>query len=316
MGRMARLTKWLFQRQEMDDARARLAASSAWQTTCLRRADACLSLADSLLDTTPLPTHHFPEIVGTYRLACTWLLSSTVSAPAELTTLLQEADQASLLKAAGTQDALAAVRTVLQRTAFDDAQLGRKQLLADAELLQRFLHASRRIFDPGCAVHALWRRRAMRLALTLPSLALIGLLALGSWRSVAARLPKKPTGVAWRASSTYPECDFARHQCGGRPTDLIFHTLEEASPWVEFDLGKATSISQVAVTNIQDATYQDRAVPLLVEVSTDQTSWTQVARRDTNFVTWTATFPPTIARYVRLRVPRTTYFHLDDVQVR
>ena len=60
---------------------------------------------------------------------------------------------------------------------------------------------------------------------------------------------------------------------------------------------------------------QERAIPVVVEVSVDGETWTQVARRDEPFTTWKPSFPEVATRYVRLRVPRRTAFHLRDFQI-
>jgi hypothetical protein len=70
----------------------------------------------------------------------------------------------------------------------------------------------------------------------------------------------------------------------------------------------------VRVTNRQDCC-GERAIPLLVEVSTDRQRWTTVARREDAFGTWRAQFGKQTARWVRLRVDRRSYLHLYDVLV-
>ena len=95
---------------------------------------------------------------------------------------------------------------------------------------------------------------------------------------------------------------------------IFFHTNEDAQPWVEFDLLAPTAFSEVYVRNRTDSV-PDRAVPLVIEVSDDETNWRAVARRDDTFRTWTASFPTLTARYVRLRVDRRSYLHLEIVEV-
>jgi hypothetical protein len=95
----------------------------------------------------------------------------------------------------------------------------------------------------------------------------------------------------------------------------LFHTDPQDNPWIEFDLGKPTGVHRIDVENRDDCC-QDRAIPLVVELSNDRTSWKEVARRDKDFSTWVARFPATRARYVRLRVPRSTTFHLHAVAIR
>jgi hypothetical protein len=52
-----------------------------------------------------------------------------------------------------------------------------------------------------------------------------------------------------------------------------------------------------------------------VEVSDDQKTWREVAKRTETFRTWDATFKATTARYLRLRVDGKAAFHLVKVAV-
>ena len=96
---------------------------------------------------------------------------------------------------------------------------------------------------------------------------------------------------------------------------LFFHTAEEDNPWVEIDLGDVHEIDRVLVENRDDMD-ADRAIPLVVEVGDAEQHYHEVARRVEAFDHWTATFARQPARYVRLRVPRKTMFHLKSVQAR
>ena len=82
--------------------------------------------------------------------------------------------------------------------------------------------------------------------------------------------------------------------------------------------GSKSQASPLAFTENLGATGTggNRAAPLVVELSSDRSAWTKAAQRDTSFVTWTAQFPPTTARYVRLRVARRTFLHLENVSIR
>jgi hypothetical protein len=116
------------------------------------------------------------------------------------------------------------------------------------------------------------------------------------------RISKEWAG--WPNCQTFPDCG-----------QLMFHTDTDNNPWVEFDLGAPKKVRRVEIGN-RDNCCQDRAVPLIVELSTDQKVWTQVARRDQEFVDWTAKFPPKTARYVRLKVLKESILHLISVAVR
>jgi hypothetical protein len=177
----------------------------------------------------------------------------------------------------------------------------------DQEARARSL-AERLVLDldaPRWQVERVRVRRAMRGLLVGAALVLVGLgvrtLALG---------PNLAAGKPFRTSSTYAGC-LTDPLCA----DLLFHTNTEANPWVEFDLGSARQVSRVEVKNRSDCC-GDRAVPLVLELGEDRASFRQVARRDTLFSTWTATFHEQTARYVRLTAQKQTALHLEAVAVR
>ena len=96
---------------------------------------------------------------------------------------------------------------------------------------------------------------------------------------------------------------------------MLFRSETENNPWVEIDLGAPTRVHRIEVINRGDCC-ADRATPMVVEVSTDRASWTQVARRDEDFGSWKTNFPGHIARYVRLRVLKRSVLHLQAIAVR
>ncbi len=121
-------------------------------------------------------------------------------------------------------------------------------------------------------------------------------------------------GKPWVASSKALECHPDQHDCGGWKTDIFFHTKLEPSPWVRFDFGAPTTFSSLSIRNRQDMGL-DRCVPMSVEVSDDAVTWREVAQRKEAFTVWSPSFPPTTARYLRLRVVgRSTWFHLVGVE--
>ncbi|MFO0597361.1 MAG: discoidin domain-containing protein [Myxococcaceae bacterium] len=97
-------------------------------------------------------------------------------------------------------------------------------------------------------------------------------------------------------------------------TKLLFHTDLEANPWAEWDLGQPTKLHEVVVTNRSDCC-DERAIPLVVEVSDDQANWKEVARRTDRFdATMRLPFDEVTARYLRLRIARTSFLHLEAVE--
>lgn len=153
----------------------------------------------------------------------------------------------------------------------------------------------------------------LRSGLVLGAFLVVAMLVNSAVR-IALRPKDLAEGKPWRTSSAALSCVPAEHNCGGTKTDILFHTQEEDSPWFELDLGAPTSISAATVRNRTDCC-QDRAIPLVLEVSDDQATWREVARRDAAFVTWNVEFPSQTARYVRARALRRTILHLDGVLV-
>jgi hypothetical protein len=96
---------------------------------------------------------------------------------------------------------------------------------------------------------------------------------------------------------------------------LFFCTKEESNPWFQYDLGTTTPFSSMTVVNRLDGGLQNRATPLIVEVSDDGKSFREVIRRTEDFDTWKPKFAKQTARYVRLRVPKKTFLHLEAVRV-
>jgi hypothetical protein len=131
----------------------------------------------------------------------------------------------------------------------------------------------------------------------------------------AVQGPDLALGRPWRASSSLFACNVAARQCGGVPTAIFFHTRDEENPWLEIDLEGVRRFGRVEVDNRSDGG-AERAVPLILEVSTDGKNYRQLAERTQLFSNWVAKFPATEARYVRLRAPRRTMLHLERVSVR
>jgi hypothetical protein len=94
----------------------------------------------------------------------------------------------------------------------------------------------------------------------------------------------------------------------------LFHTHTEDNPWLMVDLGMVEKVRSIAIEN-RTSCCQERAVPLVVELSADGKNWREVARKQEVFTNWNVKFGTHQARFVRLRVPRNTTFHLRRVRV-
>jgi len=108
----------------------------------------------------------------------------------------------------------------------------------------------------------------------------------------------------------------ARTVDGDRAT-LGGHTKLQPNPWIQIDLGKTRSIHRIVVTNRLDnfKRFGKRAVPLLIEVSTDGKKFTEFARRTEVFKTWEAKRSSMDARFVRLKALKKTELHFNEVEV-
>jgi hypothetical protein len=138
---------------------------------------------------------------------------------------------------------------------------------------------------------------------------LVGVVALVAaiWQVVVP--PDLAVKATLRTSSSLKPC-IEPTDCGS----AVFHTRLQNNPWAIYDLGAEHDLSLVKIQNRRDCCYE-RAVPLIVETSSDGQKWTEQARRREVFLNWEAELNVR-ARYVRLRVPRQTYLHLGSVVIR
>lgn len=303
-----RLSEWFFQTAAIEHAKAHGRTDA--QTFRLERAIAAGELARHAfegIETLPRESA-LAHSIALYGESAYW-------AAASLDPNLSEGTLGSVFDAApadilndAAQGELASVRALLEKNFIALAHAPLPEREAGAERAKSF---AERLLDLAKrrqpTVASLRSDRAVRIGLTLAALVVLLL---------GVRLLFKPgnlaAGKAWKASSAY--LDFGTE---GRLPDRrhpFCHTKSENGPWVEVDLEAPRDIAFVQVENRSDCC-GDRAVPLIAEVSTDHTTWSEVARRGEPFSTWTAAFPMRSARWVRLRAPRTTNLHLDDVRV-
>ena len=118
-----------------------------------------------------------------------------------------------------------------------------------------------------------------------------------------------------------PEQD-ARGGCDGvKNGQWGFHTDNEPHPWWQVDLGRSTALDRVVLYNRCDA-MAGRNARIMILVSEDARSFRQVYQHNgTIFYGFTDKKPLSVslkavkARYLRLQLPGTDYFHLDEVEV-
>jgi hypothetical protein len=237
----------------------------------------------------------------------------TQSSGLGLRAIWDETDPQRLAAAAGGPELAAQLaREIVDRSFEDFAELEEPQQTDLAQRLDDFSGALLEpLIDKTQGMRRLWTTRFTRIgaACLLIALALVVVNArLEDWRDLARNRP-------WKASSAFEKdgCKSPAQICDEGP-NFFFHTNNDDSPSIEFDLGRATEISGVIVENRLDCC-QERAVPLVVEVSERPDEWRRVARRTAQFDTWRARFKRTHARWVRLRAQKKTYLHLARVRI-
>jgi hypothetical protein len=104
----------------------------------------------------------------------------------------------------------------------------------------------------------------------------------------------------------------------GRPGfTYAVQTNTEDSPHVVIDLLGDHAIGRIAVTNRADGWWDD-CLPLVVELSRDDKTYTELARRESHFgfeTPWVIEASGRMARYVRVRVARRSYLALGRVEI-
>ena len=290
------INEWFLRQGALAAARAQLLPPGTLAGRALEQARLLREVARQVAEPIDQLPKGRPSAVqlSLYRDLVYWLLVATLNdehdVPPNLPALWRQIPGDTLLRAAKTAENLDAVRYALLdlspldslNTTAEDAE--RVHHFADV-LYWEMEEPRRRV---GRIVTQRWVRLAAVLVLTVVAAFAVRALVLGP--NLATRRPL-------RTSSTLPGCEI-EPKCAG----LLFHTQVEENPWVEFDLGGTKPIHRIDVVNRPDCC-QERAVPLIVEVSDDRIHWKEIARNTTAFSTWTAKFPRTPAAYVKLRGP-------------
>jgi hypothetical protein len=129
---------------------------------------------------------------------------------------------------------------------------------------------------------------------------------IGPAENLALNKPVTPSSVF--KAEEYPPAGLV----DGNADDVGFHTELEDEPSVTIAIGQNTIRRVVVVNRIA---HRERALPLVVETSDDGKTYREFARRTQVFEKWTAKGAPVTARFVRLRTPKRTYLHLNEVSV-
>lgn len=318
------LIEWLWGGGAMRAARHDAAGPTEAGLGYQREANLCLELARNALE--PLqPLEFGPAHAAAcelYREAIYWVLraesaAATSSVPAKsFDELWDTMDRAPLLKAAG--DSASTLDEIAQALKAKDfvhfAELPPVEARELATTLRHFAETLVDSLNPAqLEVERIWMRRMTRVGALL-AVAVVALVASVFALDARERARDVAAGKPWEVSTRWGEsCPSPEQTCENSPL-YFFHTFEENDPWFIVDLKESTRISGVRVENRADCC-QERAIPLVIEVSPDRQSWSEVARRTTDFGTWKASFAPVQARYVKLHVPRVTNLHFKRVRV-
>lgn len=121
-------------------------------------------------------------------------------------------------------------------------------------------------------------------------------------------------------SPVTPEQDAAGACDGIKDGQWGFHTQHEDRPWWQIDLGRSYDLDCLRLYNRTE--FAQRAARLIVLVSGDGKDFRQVYQHDGTVFLGHANGSPlkvplhaVAARFVRLQLPGTDYFHLDEVEV-
>ena len=311
-----RLVDWLLCRPQIKEARS-AAELTPREESLVSRAKSALSAANHLLEA---PERTGEGLAGAhasvlYLESIYWsLLSSrTELERPELEALWNEAhpivDEIGL---SAEQLAEAKRFVAMQKPVLELPELAERDQESAAMLLRHVAIGALRVRSKKKRAYELWAlKRALRIALATAVVVglVVGLLAvLPEKRNLAA-------GKPWTTSSKLYDCHPQKNECGGVETKMFFCTKEEASPWFQYDLGAKTHFSSMTIVNRQDGGVQGRAVPLIVEVSDDGKKFREVIRRSEEFSSWKPKFAPQDARYVRLRVAKKSFLHLEAVRI-
>ncbi len=315
---VSQIREWLFREQSLAEAqREQLAARQKTEVQAARQA---CSVVKSLIDSAAESSDTSQAVLSLSREAVYWSLRALspreVQGTPSLADLFGKFAPETAKKLAGSESALGLVREVLVgKTFVESVELDEAHAHSAALAAHQFAEQLLALADkPDRRLESIRVQRWARPLLSLITIIVVvyGIIATVRYLRRPAELA---TGKTWRVSSVY--ATFPGTGKVGYPKvadDFLFHTTSEDSPWMEIDLEQTVSVSKVHVEN-RKSCCADRAVPLIVETSTDQKTWSEAAKRTEEFIEWDPTFPGRPARYVRLRVPRNTALHLSAVQV-
>lgn len=319
--RWRRVLGWFWCSREFSEVRAALSRESEARRRLRARCKSSLAFARQASEPNLSDGGGNPDAIACelYRQAVYWALLALRSEDPGLAAHPRFAELAREPQArAYLGKALAnasPVRDLLRETDFIDISERTPEEQSQALFLMR--ETAERLLllveGPENTLNSLWLRRLVRTCVIFFVLGCltIGVLVLRDLREQHLDLAHNKN---WRVSSSaVTGCASPQQDCDDSPA-FFFHTSEEKDPWVEIDLGTPTEFSAIRLINRRDA-YADRASPLVVEISADQSKWKQVASHEGTFKTWKVDVGKQRARYVRVRAVGFKMLHLAAVRV-
>ena len=175
---------------------------------------------------------------------------------------------------------------------------------------ERCLHAVLGSVDTRSvvAVHVL--RISRPLALVVLAAWLVVPYARTHWMVHDVALGKPVTSSPLRGES--PSADHVTDGKTRGPFDIATISMEHA--FVMVDLGTDYAIQRIRVVNRGDGWFDD-ILPIQLEISSDGSRFTTVARKDDHFDTWTVELGGRRARFVRLFKPDNGYIAINEIEV-
>jgi hypothetical protein len=311
------IVEWFWRGRALARARARAGEITREKRDLLDRARTAFDLGGrSLAPDGSLPSGSAGVAAELFRQAAYWALLSRTPALGRPSAqaLWSASDQSVLLEAAGGPDDLAAIRPLAEACFTDFADRPSAEQRAAADQLERF--ASRLIAagrQPLTLVEEARIQRLFGISLFVVCVIAAIMLVTVGYRRITKK-PNLAAGKPWTASSEFAKCHPEAGDCGGTNTNILFHTKSDDNPWFEYDFGTPLRFSSMTIVNRQDFG-PERAVPLIVEVSNDKKTYSEIARRTEVFDTWHPKFATQQARYLRVRVGAVSWLHLEAVEV-
>jgi hypothetical protein len=315
------IVEWFWRGARLADRRRVLPELHGRGAAFAQRARASAEVARSALTQEPLDTLLDANVAELSRQSAYWSLCALAELSGRAVgtdyaeSIWAELDPSMLADAAERTERIEGLRSSLRAGSFVYfAELPRDEQLASCVELRKLSEALLvKLDERSRTLNRILFQRAWRL----------GLLVLGAlfvatatvWvRGALLERSDLAAGKPWRASSQFASiCISPAQQCP-ESAGYFFHTAEEQDPWIEFDLGTSRLLSRVRVDNRQDCC-AERAIPLTVEVSANHQTWQTVAREDAEFKSFSTSFTPVQARWLRLRVLNRTFLHLERVRI-